>query len=205
MRKTAVAAAVSLLTTVFALQPSPSPAHKAPTAGFGSLSPDAPSETAQFAFLVGDWHCKTSGRRPDGSIENGPDATWTGYYILGGWAIQDDWVSPQPDGKSFRGTNVRSFNPEVGKWDNRWLAAGSQKWKYYGAEKVGDTMVMTGGEGVDRQDRPFIDRNTFHEITDNSWKWRKDRSFDGGETWVEGVAFIYCRPGDAVSGVQRPR
>lgn len=43
-------------------------------------------------------------------------------------------------------------------------------------------MVMTGGEGVDRQERPFIDRNTFHEITDDSWKWRKDGEWEVIET-----------------------
>ncbi len=167
-------------------------AHEAPVAGFGELSPDAPPETAQFAFLVGEWSCKTRGMGPDGGMQDGPDASWTGYYILDGWAIQDDWVSPVPSGKLFHGSNIRSFNPKTSKWDNRWLPAGSLQWKYFEAEQVGDTMVMTGGEGVDGQERRFKDRNTFYEIGDRSWKWRKDRSFDDGENWTEGVAHIQC-------------
>jgi hypothetical protein len=166
--------------------------HEAATDDFGALSPDAPPETAQFAFLIGAWNCKTRGMGPDGAIQDGPDASWTGYYILDGWAIQDDWVSPGPDGKLFRGTNVRSFNQKTGKWDNRWLPTGSLQWKYFDAEQVGEAMVMTG-EDTDGMDRSFLDRNTFHEIETDSWKWRKDRSFDGGESWIEGVAFIHCQ------------
>lgn len=167
-------------------------AHQAPIAGYGERSPDAPPETAQFSFLIGHWGCTTRGMRPDRTMQDGPNATWTGYYILNGWAIQDDWVAPGPGGKPFPGTNIRSFNPKTGKWDNRWLAAGALQWSYFEAEKVGDTMVMTGGEGVDPQGRSFMDRNTFYDIGDDAWKWRKDRSFDGGETWIDGVAFINC-------------
>ncbi len=187
MRSPLAGLAVTLLFAVAAA------AHEAPTAGLRALSPDAPPQTAQFGFLVGAWNCKTRGMSPDGSMQDGPDATWTGYYILDGWAIQDDWVSPGPGGKLFHGTNIRSYNPQTGKWDNRWLPAGSLQWKYFEAEQVGDTMVMTSDEGVDAQERKFIDRNTFHDIGDDSWKWRKDRSFDSGESWIEGVALIDCR------------
>ncbi len=50
-------------------------------------------------------------------------------------------------------------------------------------------MVMTGGEGTD-PNGDYIDRNTFHDIQADSWSWRKDRSYDGGKTWLEGVAVI---------------
>jgi hypothetical protein len=152
----------------------------------------APDETVQFSFLIGEWDCTTRSMRPDlsGFVEG--EGRWVGYYILDGWAIQDDWSSPAPGGLRFHGTNIRSFNPRTGKWDNRWLAAGNLQWKYFEAEKQGETMVMTGGEGENANGK-FIDRNTFYEITDDSWRWRKDRSFDGGESWFEGVAFIEAR------------
>lgn len=152
--------------------------------------PDAPAENAQFAFLIGTWDCSTRSMKPDGSGFNEGSGTWTGYWILGGWAIQDDWERALPDGRIFRGTNLRSFNPRTGKWDNRWLASGTLQWTYFESEKQGDTMVMIGGEGKDRAGRDYVDRNVFHEIGSESWQWRKDRSFDGGETWVGGVSFI---------------
>jgi len=156
--------------------------------GFGTLNPDAPPETAQFGFIVGAWHCRSKFMGQDGAYVEGT-ATWTGRYVLDGWAIRDDWQSTLADGRTFHGFNIRSFNPQTRKWDNRWLPQYSLQWKYYEAEKVGDTMVMTGGEGSD-QNGEFIDRNTFYDIGEDRWMWRKDRSYDGGETWVEGIGYI---------------
>ena len=79
--------------------------------------PNAPPETAQFDFLIGEWKCQTRWMQPDGTLADGPSATWSGRYVLDGWAIQDDWVSPQPDGSLFRGFNIRSFNAQTGQWD----------------------------------------------------------------------------------------
>lgn len=155
----------------------------------GGPNPAAPEETAQFAFIVGEWNCITRFMKPDGSGHNEGRATWTGYWILDGWAVQDDWVSDLGQGKKGLGTNIRSFNPETGLWDNRWLAAGSLQWSWFSSEQVGDTMVMTGGGGTDAFGE-FIDRNIFHDIEEDSWSWRKDRSYDGGETWIEGIGYI---------------
>ena len=89
------------------------------------VNPDAPSETAQYAFMLGAWDCATKSMRPDRSFVEGK-AIWEGGLILSGWAIQDHWTSLGPDGKptSF-GTNIRSFNPKLKKWECRWLASGS--------------------------------------------------------------------------------
>jgi hypothetical protein len=160
-----------------------------PMRSLGRINPKAPPETAQFSFIIGAWDCMIRSMKPDGSGFTERQASWTGYYILDGWAIQDIWVYKTPDGQTYEGTNVHSFNPETSKWDNRWVASPSLQWKYFQSEMVGDTMVMTGGEGKG-PNGDFIDRNTFFDIAADSWSWRKDRSFDGGETWIEGVAFI---------------
>ncbi len=153
--------------------------------------PDAPDEIEQFAFLVGDWHCLTRQMQPDGSLTEERAAEWHGRWVLGGWAIADEWISTLPDGREFRGVNLRSFDSERGEWDNRWLAPIARQWKYFSARREGETMVMLGGEGSDPRGE-FIDRNTFHDITGESFLWRKDRSWDGGETWLEGLARIEC-------------
>ncbi|MDH3523875.1 MAG: hypothetical protein OES32_09840 [Acidobacteriota bacterium] len=167
----------------------PPAATRSPTAG---PHPAAPEETAQFGFLIGEKRCTTRNMQPDGTYADAGEAEWNGRYILDGWAIEDEWIKTLPDGTVFRGINIRSFNPETRKWDNRWLATGSLQWKYFEAEQVGDTMVMIGGEGEDFRG-PFVDRNTFSEIREGGFDWRKDRSWDGGESWIEGVARIECR------------
>lgn len=176
---------LALLAAAVLAAAAPSPARD-----LDHRNPGAPPETDQFAFLVGTWSCTTRSMLPDGSMVDGPPATWTGRWILDGYAIQDDWATTRPEGTRVRGTNIRSFNPETRVWDNRWLANGTLQWQYFSAEQVGDTMVMTGGEGVDPQGRSYLDRNTFYDIGPDAWKWKKDRSYDGGETWLDGVAFI---------------
>lgn len=173
----------------------PDPAASDPTPAVerpARRHPDAPPETDQFGFLIGTWDCTTRSMGPDGQLGPVGKATWTGYYILDGWAIQDDWIGERPDGSRVYGTNIRSFNPENGYWDNRWLAQGNLRWVYFRADRVDDTMVMVGGEGEDARGA-FIDRNVFYDIGADAWKWRKDRSWDGGESWLEGVAHIEAR------------
>lgn len=53
-------------------------------------------------------------------------------------------------------------------------------------------MVMTGGEGTDPRGE-FVDHNVFYGIGGDAWRWRKDRSWDRGDSWLEGVGFIDCR------------
>lgn len=151
--------------------------------------PDAPPETEQFAFMIGEWDCTQRSMDRTGKLGPPSKARWVGSWDLGGWAIRDDWTSLRPDGSKSYGFNIRSFNPETRKWDNRWLQSGSLQWVYFEAEQVGDTMVMTGGGGTDSFG-DFIDRNVFHDIGPDGFSWRKDRSWDGGETWIEGVAVI---------------
>lgn len=150
-------------------------------------NPEAPPETAHFAFMIGEWDCATRFMGPDGSYTEG-HATWIGEYILDGFAIQDHWISPQPNGKTYHGINIRSFNPTLGKWECRWLPQSTLEWKHFTAEKVGDTMVMLG-HGTNARGE-YLDRNTFYDIGDTSWSWRKDWSYDDGATWIEGIGYI---------------
>ena len=156
--------------------------------GAAGPHPGAPQETAQYAFMIGEWECQTMSSRPDGSVSEGR-ARWTARYILGGWAIQDEWVTERSGGQSFYGTNIRSFDPEKKKWNNMWLSSGSLKWTHFESEQFGATMVMIGGRGRDSVGE-YLDRNTFHNISANHFDWKKDRSYDGGKTWIEGVATI---------------
>ena len=153
-------------------------------------NPSAPTETEQFAFMVGEWSCTTKGLQQDGTYTAPGTAKWKAWFILDGWAIQDEWISNQPSGSVFKGTNIRSYNPKIGKWECRWLPMGSLQWRHFVAEKVGGTVVMTMVSPERDASGLYIDRNTFHNISKSSWSWRKDRSYDGGKTWTEGIFLI---------------
>ncbi len=154
------------------------------------IHPDAPAETAQFAFLIGDWDCAMTAMTPDGKGTREIRATWSGRLILGGWAIQDHWYSVN-GGIGGWGTNLRWWNAELGRWENQWLNSRANKLSHFYADKVGETMVMLGGQG-ESAFGSFIDRNTFYDIGADAFRWRKDRSFDDGESWVQGVSKMLC-------------
>lgn len=174
------AGALAAVCATAAASPSPDP---------DQAKPQPPPETAQFSFLIGDWDCTIHYLKPDGSGYAEGRARWSGHSILAGWAIQDEWTGYAADGSESHGINVRFYDTRTGKWDNRWLEAGALQWQHFEAEKVGETMVMTGGEGEDLRGK-FLDRNTFYDITPDGWRWRKDRSYDGGETWFVGISQI---------------
>jgi hypothetical protein len=190
MMRRVAAASLTLFFLAGGAMARPGDGHR--SSGFGKRNPQAPPETVQFDFIVGAWDCATRFLKPDASGYVEGKARWIGYYILDGWAIQDDWIGIRPDGSESHGTNIRSFNQRTGKWDNRWLPAGSLAWKYFESEQKDDTMVMIGGEGTDARG-DFIDRNVFYDISADRWSWRKDRSYDGGATWKEGVGFIEAK------------
>ena len=155
-------------------------------------NPKAPSETAEYAFMVGSWHCTSKSMKPDGTYSQPSKASWKGYFILDGWAIQDDWTRFDTEGKALLfGTNIRSYNQKLAKWECRWLPTGSLEWKHFLSWRDGDTMVMEGKGSDQRGD--FIDRNTFYNIAADSWSWKKDRSYDGGKTWIEKIALIEAK------------
>ena len=150
--------------------------------------PQAPPETSQFAFMIGEFVVTSKSPEPfgDGKEYKGK---WDAHWILNGWAIQDEWYSTDKDGNLYiSGINIRSFNRELGKWECRWLPTPTLKWKHFTAEKVNETMVMLG-KGQDKRGE-FLDRNIFYNIRDDGYSWKKDRSYDNGLTWNEGVFLI---------------
>jgi hypothetical protein len=76
--------------------------------------PDAPPELQQYAFIVGDWDCTTRFMKPDGSGFVEGKARWSGYWILGGTAIQDVWAGKR-NKASFR---VSAKYPHGSESDN---------------------------------------------------------------------------------------
>ena len=156
------------------------------------MHPNAPAQTAQFAFLIGDWECAAESLTPDGKQSFSSRGFWSGRWVIGGWAIQDHWYSLGPAGVAGWGTNLRWWNQELGRWENQWLQNGASQLSHFYADQVGDEMVMIGGAG-DSAFGPFIDRNSFYDIGEHSWRWRKDRSFDQGQSWVSEVSTMHCQ------------
>ncbi len=151
----------------------------------GRINPDAPPETAQFGRLVGIWRATQTSRNADGTwSDQETEADWIWYYILDGHAIQDDWISPPLDHDTvttprFRGTNIRIYRSDAGRWEMAWIDQNSRAVATFTAvEQNGDIQMR----GTDARGR--LARNTFSNVSDSAFDWTKEWTFDEGATWV---------------------
>jgi len=177
---------VSLLVVVGCTQPQASPPTPAAPAAFnpGTLNPNAPPETAQFGQLVGQWTIRDENRQPDGSWVEGAGAEWNWYYVLDGYAVQDDWIAPIPNapdgGPSMQyGTNLRIYNPQAQQWEMAWTSSTGPSIATFTATQEGDSLVMLG---IFAAGRP--NRITFFDITENTFEWKLEIQ-QQNESWQE--------------------
>ena len=78
---------------------------------FGKLNPDAPKETKQFDFMIGDFDCVDQIRNPrDGKFAT-LKARRGAEYVLNGHAIQDKNYT-----QILTSTNIRMFDPSKKEW-----------------------------------------------------------------------------------------
>ncbi len=149
----------------------PSPSHP-----YGKLNPKAPAETAQFAFMIGEFNCKDKIRGPKGKWAE-TNVIWNSSFFLNGAGIQDKFWS-----KQITASGTRIFNKKKGKWIVNYF----QTFPTYFAgvwegKKEGDKMIMRAPRGENES------RLTFHNITKDGFDWIGETvSKDGKATpfWI---------------------
>jgi len=151
----------------------------------GKLNPDAPPETEQFGQLVGVWDATLTVRNRDGTwSENKIKAEWRWYYILDGHAIQDDWiVSPSNDQPTNSppslGTNIRIYNSKEKAWEMAWIDNRVRKLTTFKAVYEDGKIIINSNNARGQQIR-----NTFHNITKDSFDWQQEWTLDEGKNLV---------------------
>ena len=134
----------------------PSPLNR-----FGSLNPNAPAETAQFDFMVGEFDCDDKVINPQNGKWVERKAVWNSKYFLNGSGIQDSyWSNPTI------ASGTRIFDKKNGKWIVNYF----QTFPAYFAgvwegKKEGDKMIMRAARGENES------RLTFHNIKKDGFDW----------------------------------
>ena len=147
--------------------------------------PPPPSAASQFDFLVGDWTWTGIWQLPSGEIQG--NGTWSGRSALGGYGITDEWrILDGPGGEPiYLGASTRYFNPVANEWQLKFVNAATGEWSDQHAEwRDGEMNVWWSGETAGGQ--AFEMRVRYYDISRDGFKWQGDRSFDGGDTWIEG-------------------
>ena len=151
-----------------------------PDSPIGARNPDGPAELAQYDFLIGDWDVEITWYFP-GQEASDSTAKWHNHWVVNGNVVMLEWRGPQ-----FTGTELRSWHPEKKIWEgaNIYPDFGGGVNSGITSEKAGDEMLVF--IPFDSPDGPAINRETYYDIEDNSYKMKSDQSFDGGETWEQG-------------------
>lgn len=141
--------------TKFPVENEPSPSYP-----YGRLNREAPPETKQFAFMIGEFDCVDKRPGKDGKwVES--KVVWNSSYFLNGAGIQDKFWSP-----STVASGTRIFNKNKGKWIVDYFQT---KPRYFAGtwegKKEGDKMIMRLKQGENEN------RLTFHNITKDGFDW----------------------------------
>lgn len=134
---------------------------------------------AQFGRYVGDWKIEDERLARDGSgWAPGKGARWIFRCVGDATAVQDYWL---PNGGGF-GTNLRTYNPDTGKWEIVWAATALNGLMHISASaNDAGNIVMDILSPEQNPPRRII----FYAPDENGWNWAQEWSFDGGATWVE--------------------
>lgn len=134
-----------------------------------------------FGQFVGDWRCTVVTVNPDGSKQPPNKCEWHWGWILGGRGIQDVWIVPSADAGANPiefGTTVRIYDSRQDVWHCVFLGAIKNNVVVLTARQVGTEIVL---ETANDQGR--VGQWIFSEITEKSFQWRSQVSFDNGKTW----------------------
>ena len=145
-----------------------------------------------FDRFVGTWDANYAIHAVDASVTR-----FTGEVIFGwiidGRALQDIWITHPKDGAANErsiGTTVRFYDTKSGMWRVVWVYPATGTITTLNGGAVGDRIVLRG-QGSDGS----LLRWSFNDIQANSFVWRGEISYNGGETWrLQGEYHMKRRP-----------
>lgn len=141
------------------------------------------AEHRQFDFWVGSWEV----RNPDGRVVGHNEIE----RIADGCGLLESWRGTGGG----TGLSVSAYDPDLGRWTQRWVGTGAILWLEGGLEEgpEGRRMVLSGPRLRATPRGPVLDRLTWTPLPDGRVRQVWQTSSDGGETWAEIFAGLYER------------
>jgi len=150
------------------------------------MSPKAPPETLQMAFLVGKWSIDYQQKFSDGKYRS-TQGIWYGEFSPDGKSIMDYWGEGMP----VSGVNIRTFDGYKGKWSMTWSQNNTLGNKaLLEGEKKGDRIIFNTKYWEIDPTGNYLNRIVFYNIQANRFSYYIDTSTDGGSTWIEKTTII---------------
>ena len=132
---------------------------------FGRANPDAPPETKQFEFMIGEFDCRDRILNPQNNKWFEFSAFRRAAYILNGYAIQDQNWTPL-----LNSTNIRSYNPKTKQWEVSYFKYPNYYAGVWKGAMEGENMVLRQGA---------TSRLSFFNISKDQYSWKSERIVEG--------------------------
>jgi len=156
----------------------------------------------QYDFWLGEWTANWRPRQPEQfwNADQGQTLEHWLFPILDGKAMIELSVRPDRAPSGTHGFSLRYFDPAKDRWvmAQNWPgenASGGFLDQLQGFERFGRIMVLSTYH--DRQrDIDLTRRYEFVDIRDGAFRWESSRTWDNGQTWLQGtiVEFSRTRP-----------
>lgn len=151
------------------------------------------AEHRQFDFWLGRWEV----RNPEGELVGHNEIA----RVAGGCALLERWRGRGGG----TGVSVNTYDPELGRWTQRWVGTGATLWLEGGIEAgpEGIRMVLAGTRPRTTPRGEVRDRLIWTPLPDGRVRQVWESSPAGSETWSEVFVGLYSRvdapapPGDA--------
>ncbi len=159
------------------------------TAGMEMPPMGPPDELAECGWMVGTW-------TGNSQMRMGPDEEWmespstiTYSTMLDGGAIWMEYESPPMMGMPmpFKGVGIQTYDRMANEWQMTWTDNMSCRTSIYTGTSSENETVMEGKELY--QGMEVLTKITTYNESPESFDWKMENSYDGGETWfVSGKA-----------------
>lgn len=147
--------------------------------------PALAEKLALYGQFVGSWDLDVDYRPFSGAPVRGPGECHFGW-VLDGRAVQDVWIFPsrrvhaaatdKPYG--FYGTTYRWYDPAIDAWHIHWFEPHRAVALHQIGRAQGPDIVQVG------ESNGLMRRWRYAEITERSFLWIGDVSWDRGATWA---------------------
>jgi len=125
-----------------------------------------------YGQFIGDWTFDATVNKDAGTQHRGQGEIHFAW-VLDGRAIQDVWILPG----IFYGSTLRVYDPGLDAWHILWSDPLKQLYtRQLGRPQGADIVQLGQADGVHIRWR-------FTDITPGAFRWRGERSTDGGATW----------------------
>lgn len=126
-----------------------------------------------YGRFIGDWTFDALVYKDDGTEHRGRGEIHFAF-VLDGRAIQDVWILPG----LFYGTTLRVYDPAIDAWHILWNDPLKQLYTRQIGRAQGPDIVQIG-----KADDGTPLRWSFSDIAADSFRWRGERSANGGASW----------------------